>query len=71
MATGRPVHDLAGGGRPIGEQRDIVMVEAGKQRPQLLDATGTGQGITVGTDGQHEALGHRDALGRSNGTELA
>ena len=69
--AGGLVNQPAGGGGALGEQCDIVVVEAGKKAAQFVLDTGRGERVAVGSGGQREAFGHSDPFGREHRIKLA
>src|SRR5215472_11976993 len=60
--AGGLVDKLTGSGGALGEQRHVVVVEAGKKPTQLSLSAGLGERITISARHQHETLRHPDAF---------
>jgi hypothetical protein len=69
--AGGLVNQPPGGGGALGEQCDIVVVEAGEKAPQFVLDTGRGERVAIGSSGQREAIGHPDTLRLEHRVELS
>src|SRR5271169_4450376 len=69
--TGGLVNQPPSGGGALGEQRHIVMVEAGEETAKLALDTGPSECLAIGSGGQRETPGYSDPLGPEHRIKLA